>query len=277
MEEHILITLARRYPQLLFQIDYGTRGSQEYRDAVLRGRKVDRLPQFTFSPNDLFETVETPAGEVEILYLSERADFVHGLQALAYRCEPREVPPSIGANTIRGLTNWEKIRRHKADYLRSGKLDWGEEFKRFTSNKENYCDTLILLSQGDYSSVPAEAAGCAPDEWMKISFEIRKYHELTHFVCRSLFPEKKDAVRDEVIADLIGLVAAVGRYDPHLARLFLGIEGSQYRQGGRLENYVTPEDLAAACVKAETLIDQLSEKLSSARNIGLFETLLTIY
>ena len=44
-------------------------------------------------------------------------------------------------------------------------------------------------------------------------------------------------VRDELIADCAGLIAAFGKFDSRLLRLFLGIENDKYRQGGRLENY----------------------------------------
>ena len=47
-------------------------------------------------------------------------------------------------------------------------------------------------------------------DWLQKSQIIRKYHECTHFICRNLYPEKTDAVRDELIADAIGIYAADG-------------------------------------------------------------------
>lgn len=277
MEEHILIRLSRRYPQLVLPLDSETKNSQEYKDAVLRGKKTDRLPQFSFSPRDRFQIEETPAGPAEILYLAEREDFVHCLRALAYRCEPRDIPASVGANTIRGLINWEKIDRHKMAYLAAGGRDWADEFRRFTAEKANYCDTLILLSAGPYSAVPAEQAGFDPMVWEELSFQIRKYHELTHFVCRSLFPGQIDVIRDEIIADMIGLLAATGQYDRDLARRFLGLEDSGFRPGGRLAYYAAPEEIEAAAARAAGLIDRLAEQTLPADSGSVFDVLLALY
>ena len=62
------------------------------------------------------------------------------------------------------------------------------EFRRFTSVKENYLDMLAVLSRGPYSHVDASAAGCSEDEWLTLSDTIRKYHELTHVICRKQYP-----------------------------------------------------------------------------------------
>lgn len=48
--------------------------------------------------------------------------------------------------------------------------------------------------------------------WIRASDDIRKYHELTHFVCRRLYPDLIDKVRDELIADAVGICAAFGEY-----------------------------------------------------------------
>lgn len=277
MEEHILIQLARRYPQLVLPLDNETKNSQEYKDAVLRGKKPDRAPQFSFSPRDRFQTEETPAGPAEILYLAEREDFIHCLRALAYRCELRDIPAYIGANTVKGLINWEKINRHKMAYLAAGGRDWADEFRRFTAERSNYCDILILLSAGPYSAVPAEQAGYDPEAWEEVSFQIRKYHELTHFVCRSLFPEKIDAVRDEIMADMIGLLAATGSYDRDLARLFMGLESPGFRSSGRLAYYTTPEKLETEAARAAELIDWLAEQALLVENSSAFDILLALY
>ena len=70
-----------------------------------------------------------------------------------------------------------------------------------------------------------------------------------------------DPVRDELIADAVGLYAAFGRFDPEKEKLFLGVKGGRY-VGGRLENYTDePEKLAgpvsAELDRMETVIDTL--------------------
>lgn len=172
------------------------RTTPEYRDAVLRENPVLNPVPFPFSESDTLTTEETPAGTAEILYLADREKFVRAYQALCYRCEPVKIPDSVGAVTIRGLIDWGKIRQHQAEYLSTGGDDWNMEFKRFTIDRKNYTSTLILLSSGEYSNVSAQTVGMERDEWLNKSLIIRKYHELTHFICRSLYPERIDAIRE---------------------------------------------------------------------------------
>ena len=248
--EHVLISLSKRYPQLLLPIDASTPSSEEYKSAVLRGNPLHREPDFSLSDDDWLRIFETPAGKVEVLFLSERSDFEHALRALAYRCAPREIPSSVGASTLIGLSNWEKIHTHKRQYLLSGGTDWSAEFRRFTAEKSNYQDIIILLSNGPYSAVPGSQLGLPEDQWLEKSLTIRCYHELTHFVCRKLYPDDIEAIRDEVLADLMGVLAAFGRIDVDLVRLFLGI-GNYQRDNGRLSYYASPDKMAEAIETAE--------------------------
>ena len=75
----------------------------------------------------------------------------------------------------------------------------------YTAVKENYLDRLVVLSRGPYSNVSASEAGCGEKEWLVLSDTIRRYHELTHVICRRLYPDDIDAVRDELIADAVGI------------------------------------------------------------------------
>ena len=268
--------LTSRYPQLLLPIQADMRSTPAYRDAVLRGEPVRDPVAFPFSEEDALSTEETPAGNAEVLYLAERESFIRAYRALGYRCEPAEIPDSVGAATIRGLINWEKIHRHRDEYLAAGGKNWSEEFKRFTADKSNYLDTIILLSRGEYSHVPAQAVGLEREEWLAKSLTIRKYHELTHFVCRGLYPDNIDAIRDEVLADLIGLVAAFGDYDPNLARTFLGIENGSFREGGRLSHY-EKDDLAAAVRQAEQWIEDYARRIGDKDRQDVFALLLSVF
>ena len=263
MTDHILITLSRRYPQLTLPIAAETRFSDEYKATVLRGEKSERQPDFGFSPDDRFETIPTPAGDAEVLTIADRADFEHCIRALAHRCEPAELPKTMGASTISGLINWEKINRHHDEYIAAGGDDWDEEFARFTSDRANYRDTIIVLSQGAYSALSAERAGYEEKEWLALSLTIRKYHELAHFTSLRLYPENKNAVRDEVLADMNGIIAALGHFDARLAGLFLGLENGEYI-GGRLENYVPREELPAAVERVRKMLTVLDAEYSGA-------------
>lgn len=274
MKEHPVITLSHRYHQLLLPVREGMKNTEQYKDAVLRGNCPKEVrPEFSMNENDVLTHFAVPAGEVDVLLLSERADFEHAIRALAYRCEPTAIPDSMGASIISGLINWEKINKHMEEYAKSGFSDTDEEFARFTSEKANYLDTVIILSSGPYSAISAAAMNMTQTEWLEKSVTIRKYHELTHFTSTRLYPENKNAVRDEVIADMIGLIAAFGKYDTHAARLFLGIEGEHYRDGGRLQNYSPDGNGAAVMPCALKIIEELQAALPEKMPDDVFDVL----
>lgn len=258
MQRHILTVLAESFPQLALPISDGTRTTEEYKAAVLRGEKLDRAPQFSFSPFDSLETVNTPAGEVKVLSLYDREDFEHCIRALAYRCAEADIPATTGASIISGLINWEKIHRHEQEYLDAGGDDWDSEFERFTADGKNFRDAVIVLSHGYYSALAPEDAGYDSEEWLRLSYTIRKYHELAHFFSRTLYIENKDAVRDEVLADMNGIIAALGHFDAQLEGKFLGIRNGVYT-GGRLENYVEPEKLSSAVSRVSEMLAYLEK------------------
>jgi len=187
--------------------------------------------ELTYSENDFFEKADTPAGNVDVMYFHERKDFENAVIALAYMLEKRPIPPSMGAMFLNGLV--DRVNNVKV--------------------------ALVILSRGYYSAVKPEEVGLPEEEWLEKSFIIRKNHELAHFVQRKLFPENKDALKDEIKADMTGLIAAFGKYKPDMARLFLGTEGKEYRKGGRLENYVTKDDdLFLLMKEANEYIDTVS-------------------
>ncbi len=271
--DHILTELSKRYPQLLLPISDETRNSEAYKNAVLRGAPLSGIPEFSLSEKDRLEIVETPAGKAEVLTLWDRADFEHCIRALAHRCMNAEIPETMGASTISGLINWEKIRRHQEEYLAGGGGDWDEEFARFTADRKNYRDTIIVLSSGFYSALSPEKAGFPPEKWLKFSLTIRKYHELAHFVSRALYPDHKEAVRDEVLADMNGIISALGRFDADLLAKFLGITGEGVTHG-RLENYVPKEELSAAAERVRSMLSVLTEFCKSEQRP--FEALLKL-
>lgn len=273
----IVDEIAAKYPQLLLPVREGESKSEEYKNAVLRGLPMLGKAEFTGSEEDRIIEFKTPAGPISIIYFELREDFEHALRALAHKCEPVEVIPSVGASTIRGLINWQKIRQHKLAYLASGGIDWGGEFRKFTADKSNYIDSVILLSGGYYSAILPEEVGMESREWKTRSYQIRMYHELTHFVCRSEFPEDIDAIRDEVMADAIGLTAATGSYDPSLARLFLGISGNTVKNGGRITHYVNEFKLAEAVNDAEKWISVIDTALQDLYGKDIFEIIIELF
>lgn len=244
--EHCLDILARRYPQILLPVQEGMKNTDEYKNVCLRGEKCERPITFSKDPKDSLETVETPAGSVEVLSLRKREDFVHACQCLGNKCEPVEIPDSTGAMAIFGLNNWDKVR----------------------AGMDNYKDSFIILSSGNYSNVSNKDVcsitnteiDLSEEEWIEKSITIRKYHELTHFVMRKTYPDDISFIRDELIADCIGLICAFNFFDTRLLKLFLGIEGKTYREGGRLQNYEGGDKKNIPEVLK--MIDELKNKVS---------------
>lgn len=263
------------YPQLSLSIREGMSREEEYIDIVRRGI-LPNTPVFPLQETGFEEAyvLDTPAGRAEVLYLPERKIFEHFVRALAHRCEPVPLPPSMGAMMISGVNNWRKIEAHKKAYHKNGGTNWAEEFRAFTAKKDNYKDVILLVSRGNYSALTAEAAGFSKEEWIKKSKTIRIYHELTHFVSRKLFPENRDILRDEVLADSVGLFAVFGCYDALLAKKLLGIEGQEYRSGGRLENYVEEALLKEAAEEAKEMVKALEVFYGANGGKSPFELLM---
>ena len=265
--------LAKIYPQLY--LTPGEEGAALYQNIVRRGNDAPTrsLAHFHGSGQDSISVENTPAGEVEIVTLGDRRDFETFLQIMAWRCVPSRIPPSQGAAILDGVINWPRIRAHQNEYFRAGGDGdgWNAEFKRFTADKRNFTDALIILSTGPYSAISAERAGMDEQDWLKASLTIRKAHECTHFICRRLFPDKKDALWDELAADTVGLYAAFGRYDRNLAELFLGVTERGY-SGGRLENYVPDgpekdERLQTLSGKVYRTLEHLEQVVQAAGNV----------
>ena len=268
----ILAALAGEYPQLYLNPD--SDAQETYRHVVLRGEEPEttRLDHYRGSEFDRMETVDTPAGPVRVVTLGDRRDFeiaVRGLMA-AKNGPLAPIPESQGAAMLT-VFNWPRIRAHLAAFPEE---EQAAEYKRFTSVKVNYTDMLVVLSHGPYSGVSASAMGLTEGEWLARSDTIRRYHELTHVICRRLYPEDVDPVRDELIADAVGLYAAFGRFDPETEKRFLGVKDGRY-VGGRLENYTDePEKLAGQVGAALNRIKQVIDAQPGAEPFTLIGALM---
>ncbi len=270
-----LAFLAAYYPQLYLRP--GEEGEKLYPDVVLRFQDVkDRsLSHFICSDRDLCRLIHTPAGDVLAATLGERQDFENCLRIITARCRMIDIPRTQGASFISGVISRHKIDVHREAFFKEnageeGDPDlmqrWRAEQERFFSDKKNYTDKLILLSVGPYSNLSAELAGFPQDVWIAHSQTIRTYHECTHFVCRTLYPEKTDAIWDELIADAVGIMAALGHFDISLAEAVLGIRGQSYT-GGRLENYI-PSDCQEPAEYIEKLLPKIRKAMEELRRVS---------
>ncbi|MDT3702963.1 MAG: hypothetical protein ROZ36_07965 [Thermincola sp.] len=131
--------------------------------------------------------------------------------------------------------------------------------------KELYQDKFIILSDGPYSAVPAESLGLSEEEWRRLSLIIRREHECTHYFTRRLFSAMRNNLLDELIADYMGIVSAVGSFRADWFLRFVGLEHyPQYRTGARLENYRGDPPLSDGAFKILwTLVKLAAERLEA--------------
>lgn len=276
--EHVLYVLSRRYPQLLFPIVAGISTSSEYRNAVYLGKEYAGSLEYSMSEKDKFMRVDTPVGSIDVLLLYNRTDFEKCVCALAYRCEPRIIPSTVGAFLISGLTNWEKV--HSQYVVREIDEDIGNGVNAawLRKNKRCFLDKIILLSAGFYSGTSPETLGLSNEEWLEKSITIRMYHEITHFVCRSRYPKCIDVFRDEVFADMIGMIAAFGYYDAEIAKVFLGITGdTTILPNARIRYYLKGQDAHTVSKNALFWISWLANRTQQAKKENINDLIVNIF
>ena len=262
----VMQEMAYRYNQLYLTPEKGVSGTGVYSDIVRYGKlppeidekiKNEGLSGFKCSEKDKLFSENTPAGMVDILFLQERSDFERFVQVMVYSCEPAAVASKIESAEILGVTNWRKIENHMNDYLSNGgsNLSWRDELRKFTNNKKNYQDTILVIGSGGYCGLTAEEAGFEKDTWEEISVKIKIYSSCTRYIVRKLFSDYKDIIWEEMLADCAGLLYATGRYDVSLAKKFFGVSGKGYDRRGKLINFKGDSEFE---------INELAVRVSSA-------------
>jgi hypothetical protein len=262
--------LRDRLVQMRFPVRRGISQTEAYRAVTRRGEPTESVPEATgltlSAPGNLRLWVHpSPAGPLPVLCTSEREDFVRLVQALSGRNEPDPVPPAQGACLVSGLNNWDRVRQHRERWIAEGGLaqNWTVEFQRIIPQKELYQDRFVILSEGFYSNVAAQAMGLSAEEWRRLSLTIRLEHECTHYFTLRVFGSMRNNLLDEVIADHEGIVAACGRYRADWFLRFVGLEDfPRYREGGRLENYRGQPPLSDAAFRVlQALVKAAAENL----------------
>ncbi len=202
-----------------------------------------------YSPDCSHEKIQltmeqTAGGRIPILHTGHREDFVSLVRALAMKNEPGNIPNSMGACMVKGLNNRDRVRRS------------GMPLSLLVPHKDLYQDKLIILSGGPYSGVSAPELNLTADEWERMSLDIRREHECTHYLTQRLYGSARNYLFDELIADYAGIREAAGVYKADWFLRFIGLEEyPEYRRGGRLENYLGEPPLSE---KSFTLLQQLA-------------------
>ena len=267
--------LKHRLVQLNFPIRDGISKMDGYRAATRKGVPWEGIPAATGLKMQQPQTLQlilhpTPAGRIPILITKERADFVSLVRALAMKNEPGPVPDSMGAVTVSGYNNWDRIRELREawescnpdDILGTG---WADAFSRIIPQKERYQDRFIILSHGPYSGVPALRMGLTEAEWAHKSLTIRMAHECAHYFTKRVFSSMKNLLMDEMMADYMGITAAAGKFRSDWFLRFVGLEDfPNYRSGGRLENYRGDPRLSDAAFRIlQLLVKRAAENLET--------------
>ena len=281
----VLETLSQRLVQLCFPVREGMSSDADYLQAVRRGVKPTELKAADGirleNPSGLkVYLYQTLAGRVPVIEASERRDFETLVQVFYHRNEPAAIPSSLGAYMIKGYNNWDRVARYKRNSGREF------DFNYLKAHRELYQDVFLILTDAEYSGVPADMLGLAEDEWRKLSLVIRREHEATHYFTQRFFGSARNHLLDEFIADYMGITAAVGRYRADWFLCFMGLENyPEFRPGGRLSHYLKNEQLSEeafgalkTCVKnaaenVEKFADQNPDIYSAQ---GRYEMLLRL-
>lgn len=237
--------LAKYLVQLQFPVQTRISQTADYITATRRGLSKDKMkliPGLQLrEPGQCRLLIHpTAGGNIPLLVAGNREDFISLVQALVYRNEPYPVPHSSGGFTVRGYNNWHRISVLRDRFQANGFAGgcWADEFHRIKTQKELYQDSFIVLGPGPYSAVLASDLGLDPQEWLDFSAVIRREHECAHYFTRRVFSSMRNNLLDELIADYIGISAAVGKLRADWLLRFLGLElFPKYREGGRLQNY----------------------------------------
>lgn len=251
VDKSVFDELKKCYPQLNFPIEPDIEKKEAYKDLVLRGKTGNVNLPFFLKLNDYknitLRISESIAGRIPIITVPDKEDFITILQCLLYKNNPKHIPQSMGAILINGINNWQKIAVLKSDWLAVNSAgNWSQEFyMNVISNHTLYQDKLIIISTKPYSNVSAEQLGLDESLWLTYSILIREEHECTHLYTLKKFGTASNNLHDELIADYIGIVKAIGKYNKSWMLMFMGLENyPKYRQGARLENYIADNKLS---------------------------------
>ncbi len=261
----VLGALQQRLVQLCFPVREGLSANPGYLLATRRGVNPAefegaggiRLEDPAGLKVYLYQTL---AGRIPVLETASRKDFESLVQAFYHRNEPVAIPASLGAYMIKGYNNWDRVDRYKRH---SGQ---GFDFTYLKAHRELYQDIFLILTDTEYSGVPAKMLGLKQEEWNRLSLVIRREHEATHYFTQRFFGSARNHPLDEFIADYMGIVASVGRYRADWFLCFMGLENyPEFRPGGRLTNYLGNQKLS------QSEFDELKSCLKhAAENVESF-------
>jgi hypothetical protein len=258
------------YPQLNFPVERDINLSQDYVDAVLKGKTEGINLENNLKLNNA-EDLKIKlhiciAGTVPVLKVPDIQDFILIVQSLLHKNNPTFVPPSMGALLVNGINNWDRLHTLKRNWVENNPIgNWNEEFsKNVLSNPSLFKDKIIILSTKPYSNVSGSSLNLSDDVWRTYSYSIRLEHECTHLYTLKKYGSATNNLHDELIADYIGISKTIGNFNKEWMLAFMGLEEyPKYRKGARLENYlsdttVTPQNFEYLTVIIKNAIENIA-------------------
>ncbi|WP_336704656.1 DUF7005 family protein [Chryseobacterium indologenes] len=249
-ESHFQI-LKDFYPQLYFPIETEINKTEDYINAVLKGKDSFKNLQTHLFLNHAegisIQLHKDISGTIPVISINDSQDFVVIAQSLLYKNNPKPIPSSMGAFLANGINNWERIHALKKEWIENRPSNnWNNEFsKNILPIPELYKDKIIVVSTKPYSNIQAAHLGLSEDEWKAYSYSIRLEHECTHLYTLQRYGCASNNLHDELIADYIGIAKTLGNYNKEWMLAFMGLENyPQYREGSRLENYIDRIDIS---------------------------------
>ncbi len=215
MGKPMVRALEAALPQLRLPQVKGISSSELYKSLVLRGEGATAggvaeglshqppLPPWQQPEQLKLWIAPHPCGAMPVVETPNWKDFVWMVRALAHRGEPVAIANGVHAQAISGLIHWGLIPQF--------------------GSQSRAC--LIVLHQAPYGSVPASLVpgGLSQADWLEASTTLRLEHELTHLATKRLLGEMRLNLLDELIADCMGMVAALGFFSAELFGRCLGI------------------------------------------------------
>jgi len=202
--------LQEHLPQLLLPQREGISQSELYKALVLRGASpASLLPSAEHSPWERPQELELsiaehPCGAMPVLRTASWSDFERLVRALAHRAEPVQLADGVHAQAISGLIHWGLIRR------------FGRQARA----------QLIVLHEAPYGSVPSAALpwNLSEAQWCRRSSALRLEHELTHLATKRVLGQMRINLLDELIADTMGMLQAMGQFSADVFGRCLGVD-----------------------------------------------------
>lgn len=259
--DSVYAVLKKHLVQFQFPIRKGISQTTTYRQATLKGTDTSNLPSATGLQLEEPENLQlflhpSPAGKIPVLIAENRADFKAIVQALVFKNEPHPLPDSMGASMIKGLNNWDRLRRARLGTPHGLSLN-------ILANKALYQDRIIVLGKTPYSNVPALTLNLQEDQWLDYSLQIRLAHECAHYFTLRQFGVMSNNMHDELIADYYGICKVKKHFTAKWFLHFIGLEHYPlFRTSGRMKNYLGKPPLSPDAFKVlQTIMKKAAEQV----------------